>query len=910
MARENFGNFAKSTLNGDISAGATTIPVTSASSFPAAPFRIAIDSEIFLVTAVSGNNLTVTPGYEGSTQATHTSGAGVRHTITAGSLSTLDSTYVRFDPTGNNPRTVSDRLTDWISIKDYGAIGDGTTHPLSSRFGSLSAAQAVYPHAVALTDEIDWCAIQAAVNTGKFGINFPEGTYRINRTITLRSLMHWRGAGTGVYSNGTKLQRTADINMIQGVGVSTLVSGGAPSLSRVCFDDMIFEGGGFGSSTSIMDLKACYEFFFDNVRWTGVTGSWLRCSELMDSRFRNNIWTFGGTRDGTIAGLRLQSTEFTPGFETCNNLYFYGNRWESNPGVSMRIEGTNSVDFWFSHCKWESVGQLDYLVVLDRVNGGYFDSCWQFVRGDNYGNLTWNDAVSSVTASTSVKNFTIATSITQIYNNMSMMAVDTTNPLNWMSGRCTTYTSSTGAVLFTPDYISPTANTTASTSWNLSPMHPGLMYLTGCNSCGGNIIGGQGGTNPGIDVPIMKSFIHCNNGTNIRMSMDVTQGTANLPANTFMALHATSSSNTISAGQKTFTVEANRSVASGDILYIQPRSFSNNVNSMTGHVQSYDSTGGVLIVNVDPGQISGSLTATNWLLTPYTTNLVTMTGTNRGVQFQGGGQTYGRALAINPNPVADIYYNNMHISRYGTPELIQRNNTTQDRWHMGDVVNDRSTIGSLLQNTGKYRFYVEDIARGTNKDIWSVDGRRNLVISSPMSWIDGAGTFTRIVGNALAAPTTGVYLRNDIVLNSAMANDSPLGWVAISASSADGTTVPAVFSPFAIINSTGGGGGGGGVGIPFRQVTASGSITTSSADNNGIVEIKKTTPAATTVNLHASPATGTRITFTDGGDNANTYPVTFIPAAGLIVGDTQLLVNAAGFAITLYYNGTSWRLSS
>jgi hypothetical protein len=56
----------------------------------------------------------------------------------------------------------------------------------------------VYPHAIALTDEIDWAATQAAVSyaetlTGtvnlltKTGveIHFPRGEYRFNRTVTV-----------------------------------------------------------------------------------------------------------------------------------------------------------------------------------------------------------------------------------------------------------------------------------------------------------------------------------------------------------------------------------------------------------------------------------------------------------------------------------------------------------------------------------------------------------------------------------------------------------------------------------------------------------------------------------------------------------------------------------------------------
>lgn len=50
------------------------------------------------------------------------------------------------------------------SIKDYGAIGDGNSHPLSTRFGSLLAAKLVYPFVTALTQELDYAATQLATN--------------------------------------------------------------------------------------------------------------------------------------------------------------------------------------------------------------------------------------------------------------------------------------------------------------------------------------------------------------------------------------------------------------------------------------------------------------------------------------------------------------------------------------------------------------------------------------------------------------------------------------------------------------------------------------------------------------------------------------------------------------------------
>jgi len=50
----------------------------------------------------------------------------------------------------------------------FGAIGDGSSHPLRERYASLEEAQAVYPHAGNLDDDqIDWAAIQSALDSGR-----------------------------------------------------------------------------------------------------------------------------------------------------------------------------------------------------------------------------------------------------------------------------------------------------------------------------------------------------------------------------------------------------------------------------------------------------------------------------------------------------------------------------------------------------------------------------------------------------------------------------------------------------------------------------------------------------------------------------------------------------------------------
>ena len=57
-------------------------------------------------------------------------------------------------------RTLDEYISDRLTAKDFGAIGDGDSHPLSDFFVTLASAQSVYPSALSLNDEVDHCAIQ------------------------------------------------------------------------------------------------------------------------------------------------------------------------------------------------------------------------------------------------------------------------------------------------------------------------------------------------------------------------------------------------------------------------------------------------------------------------------------------------------------------------------------------------------------------------------------------------------------------------------------------------------------------------------------------------------------------------------------------------------------------------------
>nr|WP_279077349.1 hypothetical protein [Hafnia alvei] len=74
---------------------------------------------------------------------------------------------------GVMPQGNLSQLLIYVTPEQFGAIGDGTVHPLSERYSTLAAAQAVYPFVTALTQTIDWAACQAAENyaRGKCQVN-------------------------------------------------------------------------------------------------------------------------------------------------------------------------------------------------------------------------------------------------------------------------------------------------------------------------------------------------------------------------------------------------------------------------------------------------------------------------------------------------------------------------------------------------------------------------------------------------------------------------------------------------------------------------------------------------------------------------------------------------------------------
>ena len=90
MARRYYSSIAQATtLAADITSGATSALVTAATGFPSSfPFTMIIDEgtvneEVVTVTNRSGTTLTVTRGADGTTATAHSTGASIRHGVSA-----------------------------------------------------------------------------------------------------------------------------------------------------------------------------------------------------------------------------------------------------------------------------------------------------------------------------------------------------------------------------------------------------------------------------------------------------------------------------------------------------------------------------------------------------------------------------------------------------------------------------------------------------------------------------------------------------------------------------------------------------------------------------------------------------------------------------------------------------------
>ena len=118
----------------------------------------------------------------------------------------LASTGLSYTPSGTGAvgRTVSSKLQESVSVKDFGAVGDGVAD--------------------------DTVAIQAALNSGAAKVDFPPGTYRISTALLAASNQELIGSGgtltmpNGVYLDGIYVNGKTNVK-IKGLRITGAAAG-------------------------------------------------------------------------------------------------------------------------------------------------------------------------------------------------------------------------------------------------------------------------------------------------------------------------------------------------------------------------------------------------------------------------------------------------------------------------------------------------------------------------------------------------------------------------------------------------------------------------------------------------------------------------------------------------------------
>lgn len=232
----------------------------------------------------------------------------------------------------NNPNV---NMTGWgypnhsdLSVKDFGAIGDGTLHTLqewvdSGKFSNLAAIQVEYPFVTNLTDSIDWAAIQKALNTGKH-IDGPFGTYELNKSL------YYKTSNQQVLNLGRI--RIASSLGIPCIHVGASDTNGTPSLVwRGAFKGTDFYG--VGSTRAVgsaaINLVSCSQIEF-NLRATG---------------FYEGVSVTGACYANTFNTLTLVQNTYGLGDRTATadlqGSVFIGGRIEQNKEEGVRCASVN-----------------------------------------------------------------------------------------------------------------------------------------------------------------------------------------------------------------------------------------------------------------------------------------------------------------------------------------------------------------------------------------------------------------------------------------------------------------------------------------------------------------------------------------------------------------------------------------
>jgi hypothetical protein len=140
--------------------------------------------------------------------------------------------------TGATARTGQAKLRDFVSVKDFGATGDGTTDDTTAIQAALNAL-GTYSYTSATT-------ISSPTATGRGKLLFPEGTYIVSAALLFPADCEIYGVG---YSTLIKFTATSGVNLFEkNPSKTTKYSSSNATSENVRFSDLLLAGVGYGTA--------------------------------------------------------------------------------------------------------------------------------------------------------------------------------------------------------------------------------------------------------------------------------------------------------------------------------------------------------------------------------------------------------------------------------------------------------------------------------------------------------------------------------------------------------------------------------------------------------------------------------------------------------------------------------------
>ena len=288
MAIHQYRNQPSTTLSGGVTAGASAISVASGADFPPqGKFTIIVDSEIMLVTGVTGTTWTVVRGHDNTAAAAHNNNATVTQILTVDSF--LNAKHV--------------------DVRAYGAKGDGSTD--------------------------DQAAIQAAIDDAPADatIFLPPATFVVATALTFTKPFHLVG-------HGATLKAGADA-LTNWINVSNTDNW---SIEGVYFDDAL-------RGQTVINTNTCRNIRITGCRFSNYSAEFghspsdsaIRLLFTENAIIANNTFDNFGQQyadSGTSPDTLNRCISLS---ESCQDIVIEGNLF-SNVNTGIVASGTGGLD--------------------------------------------------------------------------------------------------------------------------------------------------------------------------------------------------------------------------------------------------------------------------------------------------------------------------------------------------------------------------------------------------------------------------------------------------------------------------------------------------------------------------------------------------------------------------------------